>query len=298
MTTGNTKVGEESYISQPVTVTIEAIKRLLDTNIGAAIKIMLITVASLSAVALLVVAFYGKQVVELVRAASSPAGEAAMAALFLQGAVLISVLALVLLIPLDLAIDYAFSRAQNKDKVSTGAAIKRGYKRLLTTIGAYVLAGLFILAGFLLFILPGIYIAIRLSYLGPVVANEDLGVWQSIKRSWELSNNNVWDIIGIVALSLAVTTPLGWIQSAIMYVLFPGNQMNATSISVSIGLFIMMSLVGILTSLGLYLRYHFSDLTKQGVLTKEATHWANYAVTGLAILLIIADITRTANMQG
>lgn len=60
-----------------------------------------------------------------------------------------------------------------------------------------VLAGLIILAGLILFIVPGLYCFAKLSFLDQIIINENRSSLQSIRRSFELTCGKVPKIIAI-----------------------------------------------------------------------------------------------------
>ena len=84
-------------------------------------------------------------------------------------------------------------------------------------IKAYILSGLYIMIGFILFIIPGIVLTIRYSMLGFVFAdNPDIDYRSAMARSKEITDGRKWDIfvfmlsfIGwylLVAITLGIAT--------------------------------------------------------------------------------------------
>jgi hypothetical protein len=67
---------------------------------------------------------------------------------------------------------------------------KWGFVLQLSTLGTLLLSLLAIVVGFCLFIVPGIYVALRMSFLVPVMAAEGLKGTAAMKRSWELVKYN------------------------------------------------------------------------------------------------------------
>lgn len=60
------------------------------------------------------------------------------------------------------------------------------------TLAVSILYGIVVMIGFMLFIVPGIWLAIIYSFSVPVFLNEKLGVFESMKRSSELVKNRWW----------------------------------------------------------------------------------------------------------
>jgi hypothetical protein len=71
-----------------------------------------------------------------------------------------------------------------------GASLGRMWGQLANLFGVMVLSGLAILAATIFLIIPGIYIACRLSTCIPAALLEDLGARQSLERSFALTKEN------------------------------------------------------------------------------------------------------------
>lgn len=82
-----------------------------------------------------------------------------------------------------------------------GQALRWGVRLWLRTFGYRVLAGLAIIVGLVLLIVPGIVIAVLLSLIGPVVAVEGAAQRNVLRRSWELAWGHGWKILGACVLA-------------------------------------------------------------------------------------------------
>jgi uncharacterized membrane protein len=96
---------------------------------------------------------------------------------------------------------------------------------------ASLVTGLAVTAGFLLLIVPGIIIALRLSYVGYALVDKNLGPIEAVKRSWEITKGNTWNLflfmltmIGVnllgallLLVGLFVTIPLSMLATAYVY---------------------------------------------------------------------------------
>lgn len=60
-------------------------------------------------------------------------------------------------------------------------------RKIITYLIANLFVGIIILFGFCLFIIPGIYMAIRLQFYTAFIVEEDAGIIESLKRSWEIT---------------------------------------------------------------------------------------------------------------
>ncbi len=91
-------------------------------------------------------------------------------------------------------------------KGSARKAIHGGLEQFTPALVAAVAAIALSLAGLFLLVLPGIYLAIRLSLAVPAVAVEQLGPVAALRRSWALTASaQLWRVLGLMALVLAVT---------------------------------------------------------------------------------------------
>lgn len=287
MEKGNVKVTGEKYISHPVMTVWQAFLRWKSTNLGTTIGLILLAIA---------VFFLSLTIVMSILIGTAVSGMPSDPAQFWEwilkyGLLAIAIGAAVIIVatlPFGIAIDYAFISSQNKRKIQFGAALKRGYSRLFVALGSYVVAFLFIIAGLVLLVIPGLYIALRLGYLNSVIANENLGPIESIRRSWALTKNNLWDILGAVSVNSVILSALGLIVSAAILVSEAAN-VPGVGVGISAIVSIVVLVLGVSTAAGVYFRYHQSALEKDGKLKKEGTDQLNYILFAAAVLLGIAD---------
>ena len=186
------------------------------------------------------------------------------------GVLFVAIIALIF----NVATDYLYVKSQNLQIVSAMDALKRGWKRGGTLLVAGILASLIVIGGLILLIIPGIYFALRLAYLGAVVANEDLGPIDSIKRAWELSKGHLWDIIGAALTVGSAILLANLILYGLTYTV-AGAESTASWLWIAD---IIVSIISILLGSVLYFRYHQSDLAKAGILKKQGTDYLNYLI--------------------
>ena len=103
--------------------------------------------------------------------------------------------------------------------------------KVVRNIVAGILVGAMVIIGLIFFIIPGIYIAIRLMFFTYYIIDKDAGIMDSIKMSWELTKNGVINLffLSIIFLflnflgallfgiGLAVTIPLTFLATALLY---------------------------------------------------------------------------------
>jgi len=76
--------------------------------------------------------------------------------------------------------------------------------KLLRTIGASILYGLMVSVGFLLLIVPGIYLAIRFGQFQAAIVDRDLGVLDSLAYSSDITTNNRMSLFGLAVLNMLI----------------------------------------------------------------------------------------------
>ena len=76
------------------------------------------------------------------------------------------------------------------DSVPTAEHTRRLARTVAVTFVVSVVAGLVILVGYAAVVLPGIVLTVCLAFSTLVVAVEDAGVVEALKRSWELTSGN------------------------------------------------------------------------------------------------------------
>ncbi len=101
------------------------------------------------------------------------------------------------------------------EELSAGESYSRAAPRLLSLIWAQIIAGVVILIGYLLLIVPGVIFSLWFLILTPVVVLEGLGGGTALGRSRELMRGN----LGKGFLLAIVVAVLSWIFGAIAGVL-------------------------------------------------------------------------------
>lgn len=79
-----------------------------------------------------------------------------------------------------------------------------GYRqrRLLAVVGVQILTGLAVMAGWLLFVLPGLYLMLRLSLAVPALIAEEAGVAQALAISWRRLRGQLPALLGAYMLAV------------------------------------------------------------------------------------------------
>lgn len=104
-------------------------------------------------------------------------------------------------------------------------------KKVLKTFIASILYGITVILGLILFVIPGIYIAIRGMFFSYYIVDKDAGIMDSIKMSWNSTKGGVLNlflfdllliglnILGalVFGIGLFVTVPVSLLSVALLY---------------------------------------------------------------------------------
>lgn len=120
-------------------------------------------------------------------------------------------------------------------RFTVGEAFRYALALLPAYFAASLISGLAIAGGLFLFILPGIYLALRFLLIGAVAAGEDQrSPMQQLRRSWELTAGNVLPLLiyfaVVIAVGLVAMTTVGLIAN-ILFDLTLGEDI-ATPLSI------------------------------------------------------------------
>lgn len=104
-------------------------------------------------------------------------------------------------------------------------AVREGLRYVWRMIGLFLLSGLIICVGFLLFIVPGIFALQRLLLAPYFLVDQNIGVIEAMKRSFRASkkySNAIWGMVGVlVAINLIGIIPgIGWAAAAILSIAY------------------------------------------------------------------------------
>lgn len=92
---------------------------------------------------------------------------------------------------------------------SFGELFERVRPKLGALILAGILAGLGIVIGFLLLIVPGLYLLTRWSMIAPALLLENLSAGESFTRSHELVKDRAWPVFGLLILLFIINVVVG-----------------------------------------------------------------------------------------
>jgi hypothetical protein len=80
---------------------------------------------------------------------------------------------------------------------------------LLPLIAVSILAAIGLAIGFVLLIIPGLFLLTFWSVVAPVTVLERPGVFAAFSRSWELVKGNGWQVFGVIVLFILIFIAIG-----------------------------------------------------------------------------------------
>lgn len=108
-----------------------------------------------------------------------------------------------MLIPLVFGSSIVVASASAKEeKITTKQALSTALSKALPLFGLMILGGLFVGLASLLLIIPGLIVMARISLASIVMFEENLGVIDSIKRSFSLTKGRFFEIWGAIFSSI------------------------------------------------------------------------------------------------
>ena len=99
----------------------------------------------------------------------------------------------------------AISAAYLGDHAAVSESLRYALGRLAPLIAAYFIVVVLVVLGILALIVPGVWIAVKLSMTFPAVVSERKGPFASIGRSWSLTSGNWWRVFGTLLVVFLIT---------------------------------------------------------------------------------------------
>ena len=98
-------------------------------------------------------------------------------------------------------------------------ATRIGLRRTLAIIGAAIVALVLVTIGFVLVIVPGIFLAVSLAVVSQALIIEGTGPMESIKRSWRLVAGERWRVFGAGLLVMVIAIIVFGVVSAVIWLI-------------------------------------------------------------------------------
>lgn len=111
----------------------------------------------------------------------------------------------------SLALIKAIGNADAGKKIDLKEVYKFAWEKLWVFFWTQLLAGLFVMLGFIFFIIPGIIIAIYLQFVIFAIVFENKKGMDAIRRSWEMVKGNWWMVFLVLLVVGFAQGALSWI---------------------------------------------------------------------------------------
>ena len=118
------------------------------------------------------------------------------------------------------------SAAYLGEHAGVAESLRNGLGRLLPLIVAFFLVVVLVVLGLLALIVPGIWIAVKLSMVFPAVVFERTGPFAAIGRSWALTKGNWWRVFGTLLVVFLITFVLQLVLGGVV-----GGILGASDVS-------------------------------------------------------------------
>ena len=103
--------------------------------------------------------------------------------------------------------------------------------KLLRAVGGTILYLLMVMVGFILLIVPGIYLALRFGQFQVAIVDRNMGVMEAFAYSSEITQNNKWNLLGLwllgfliilagllaLCVGLIFAYPIVWLSGLVAY---------------------------------------------------------------------------------
>ncbi|MEG1544833.1 MAG: hypothetical protein RR382_09975 [Tannerellaceae bacterium] len=119
----------------------------------------------------------------------------------IMGTIIVNVISLFISLIFSLGYTKNIFQALDGDEPQFSAYGQQA-RKILTFFAASLLASIAMFIGLVLFIIPGIYILLRLQFFPQMIVDEDAGIMQSLKHSWEITEGHAMQLFLLLLLTL------------------------------------------------------------------------------------------------
>lgn len=119
------------------------------------------------------------------------------------------------------------------------------YPRYFSFLGATILYSIIVAVGLILFVIPGIFAAVRMQFFGFFVLDQGAGATEALRRSWNTTRGVGWQVFGLnlallgiiilgalaLVVGLLVAVPITWLALAYVYRRLQPKEVSAAAIA-------------------------------------------------------------------
>ncbi len=128
--------------------------------------------------------------------------------------------------PVEYGWAFAFLKAARSDKPEI-KNIFEAFHNYWNAVLANLLTGVIVFIGFVILIIPGIYLACKLAFTPYLVVDRKMQVIEAVKESWRMTNGHAWkvfligllgipiSIAGLICFGVGIIVSIMWINLAL-----------------------------------------------------------------------------------
>ncbi len=118
----------------------------------------------------------------------------------------------------------AISAAYLGERTSFGDSLGYAVRRFIPLMIAYIVIVIITIPGWLLLIIPGIWLSIKMCMAFPAVIFERAGPFRSIGRSWKLTRDNWWRVFGTLVVVFLIALVVNFALGAVLGIVAAGSD--------------------------------------------------------------------------
>jgi Membrane domain of glycerophosphoryl diester phosphodiesterase len=110
----------------------------------------------------------------------------------------------------------AISAAYLGERASFGDSLSYAFRRFIPLMITYIVVVIITIPGWILLIIPGIWLSVKLCMSFPAVIFERAGPFRSIGRSWKLTADNWWRVFGTLVVVFLIALVVNFALGAVL----------------------------------------------------------------------------------
>jgi Membrane domain of glycerophosphoryl diester phosphodiesterase len=110
----------------------------------------------------------------------------------------------------------AISAAYLGERTSFGDSLSYALRRFIPLMIAYIVIVIITIPGWILLIIPGIWLSVKMCMAFPAVIFERAGPFRSIGRSWKLTADNWWRVFGTLVVVFLIALVVNFALGAVL----------------------------------------------------------------------------------
>jgi hypothetical protein len=151
-------------------------------------------------------------------------------------------------------------------KAAVGDIISRGMRTIGPVFVIAILLSLVIGIGFVLLIVPGVFLAVAYAVVIPAAVVERPGIMGAFNRSWELTKGYRWQVLGILLIMMVILFAFAFVVAAIGGVIAFSLEDFTSLVIIN---YLISAISGAYMSVVIAVLYHDLRVAKEGVSTAQ-----------------------------